>query len=123
MVFPYSTDRAPAELFAIMPPTVARLAVEMSGAKRRLCGRNAAFSSSSTTPGSTRAHRSAGFTSRMRLKYFDVSTMTPLPMAWPACDVPPPLIVNGQRCFAQIVTARTTSSRDFATTTPSGSIW
>ena len=59
----------------------------------------------------------------MRLKYFDVSTMTPLPMAWPACDVPPPLIVSGQRCFAQIVTVRTTSSRDFATTTPSGSIW
>ena len=35
MVFPYSTERAPAELFAIMPPMVARLAVEISGAKRR----------------------------------------------------------------------------------------
>ena len=56
----------------------------------------------------------------MRLKYFEVSTMTPLPIACPACDVPPPLIVTGQRCFAQIVTACTTSSRDLATTTPSG---
>ena len=34
MVLPYSTERAPHELFAIMPPMVARLAVEMSGAKR-----------------------------------------------------------------------------------------
>ena len=38
MVLPYSTDRAPLELLAIMPPMVARLAVEMSGAKRRPCG-------------------------------------------------------------------------------------
>ena len=74
MVLPYSTDRAPLELFAIMPPTVARLAVEMSGAKRRPCGRSAAFSSSSTTPGSTQAQRSATFTSRMRLRYFEVSS-------------------------------------------------
>ena len=33
-----------------------------------------AFSSSSTMPGSTRAQRSATFTSRTRLKYFDVSS-------------------------------------------------
>ena len=55
-----STDRAPLELLAIMPPTVARLAVEMSGAKRNPCGCSAAFSSSSTMPGSTRAQRSLG---------------------------------------------------------------
>ena len=33
--FPYRTLRAPHELLAIMPPMVARLAVEMSGANRR----------------------------------------------------------------------------------------
>ena len=37
-----------------------------------------------------------------RLKYFEVSTMRPLPIAWPACDVPPPRIVSGQRCVRQI---------------------
>ena len=38
IVLPYITERAPLELLAIMPPTVARLAVETSGAKRRPCG-------------------------------------------------------------------------------------
>ncbi len=80
-----------------MPPMVARLAVEMSGAKRRPCGFSCAFSSSSTMPGSTRAQRSATFSSSMRLRYFEVSTMRPSPIAWPACDVPPPRIVIGQR--------------------------
>jgi hypothetical protein len=36
------TDRAPLELFATIPPIVARLAVEMSGANRKPCGLNAA---------------------------------------------------------------------------------
>jgi hypothetical protein len=108
---------------AIMPPTVARLAVEMSGAKRSPSWRSAAFNSSSTMPGSTRAQRSAAFTSRRRLRYFDVSTMTPLPMACPACDVPPPRIVSGHRCALQAVTVRTMSSRDFTITTASGWIW
>ena len=49
--------------------------------------------------------------------------MTPLPIAWPACDVPPPRIVSGQRCRRQIATVRTMSSRDFTMTTPSGAIW
>ena len=76
-----------------MPPSVARLAVEMSGANRSRCGASAAFSSSRTMPGSTRAHRSSTFTSSRRLRYFEVSTTRPAPIAWPACDVPPPRIV------------------------------
>src|SRR5579885_970013 len=52
MVVPYRTLRAPAELLAIMPPMVARLAVEISGAKRRPWGASRALSSSSTMPGS-----------------------------------------------------------------------
>ncbi len=68
--------------------------------------RSAAFRSSRTMPGSTRAQRSAAFTSSRRLKYFDVSTTSPAPMAWPACDVPPPRIVIEQRCCRQALTMR-----------------
>ena len=107
-----------------MPPMVARLAVETSGAKRRPCGRSDAFSSSSTMPGSTRAQRSATFSSRTRLRYFEVSTTSPAPIAWPPCDVPPPRIVSGQPMPGadaddrdQVVAASA------AATTPSGSIW
>ena len=106
-----------------MPPRVARLAVEMSGAKRSPCGRSCAFSSSSTTPGSTQAQRSSTFTSSTRLKYFDVSSWRPGPIACPACDVPPPRAVIEQPCRFAISTVLTTSSRDRTTTTPSGSIW
>ena len=67
IVFPNRTDRAPLELLLTMPPMVARLAVEMSGAKRSPWGNNWAFNSSSTIPGSTRAHRSLTFTSSTRL--------------------------------------------------------
>ena len=92
------TERAPQELLPIMPPIVARLAVEISGAKRSPCGFSCAFSSSSTMPGSTCAQRSATFSSRMRLRYFDVSSCRPAPIACPACDVPPPRAVIETPC-------------------------
>ena len=98
-----ATERAPLELLAIMPPTVARLADDTSGAKRRWCGRSAAFSSSSTTPGSTRAQRSSGLISRMRLRCFEVSSTSPAPIDWPACDVPPPRGVIGTPCRAAML--------------------
>jgi hypothetical protein len=65
-------------LFAIMPPTVARLALEMSGANRNLCFANVAFRSSRTIPGSTRAQRCSTFTSSNRLRCLEVSTMRPV---------------------------------------------
>ena len=123
MVLPYSTERAPLELLLIMPPTVARLAVEMSGAKRSRWGARCAFSSSSTMPGSMRAHRSSGFTSSTRLKNRDVSSCSPSPMACPACDVPPPRAVIDTPCRRAIPMVRSTSSRLRTTTTPVGSIW
>ena len=67
MVLPYITERAPQELLLIIPPMVARLAVEMSGANRSPCCLSCAFSSSRTMPGSTIAQRSGTFNSRMRL--------------------------------------------------------
>ena len=123
MVLPYSTDRAPLELLEIMPPMVARLAVEMSGANRSRCGASCAFSSSSTMPGSTRAHRSSTFTSSTRLKYFDVSICSPEPIAWPACDVPPPRAVIEQPWPRAQSSAASTSSRERTMATPSGCIW
>ncbi len=95
IVLPYTTERAPLELFAIMPPTVARLADDTSGAKRRLCGRSIAFRSSSTTPGSTRAQRASGLISSTRFRCFEVSSTRPAPIDWPAWDVPPPRGVIG----------------------------
>ena len=59
-VRPYTTDRAPAELLATIPPSVARLSVATSGPKARPCPAAAAFRSSSTTPGPTRAVRRVG---------------------------------------------------------------
>ena len=63
---------------------------------------SAAFRSSSTTPGSTRAQRSSGLISRTRFRYFEVSSTRPAPIAWPACDVPPPRGVIGTPCRAAI---------------------
>ena len=94
-----------------MPPTVARLAVEMSGANFSRWGSRCAFSSSSTMPGSTRAQRSATFTSSTRLKYLAVSNWSPAPMACPACEVPPPRAVIGTPCRRAMSIVRTTSSR------------
>ena len=73
-----------------MPPIVARLAVEMSGANWSPSGRAWRFRSSSTQPGWTRARRPASSISSTRLKYLDVSRITPDPIDCPACDVPPP---------------------------------
>ena len=113
-------ERAPLELLAIMPPTVARLAVDTSGAKRNPWGRSRALSSSSTIPGSTSAQRSSTFRSSTALRCFDVSTTRPVPMAWPHCEVPPPRRVSGQPKRAQIRTMDTRSCRVRGSTTPSG---
>src|SRR5438445_44518 len=44
-------ERAPQELFPIIPPSVARLLVAVSGPRRNPCGRPARLRSSCTTPG------------------------------------------------------------------------
>ena len=80
-----------------MPPTVARLDERHVGGEAQPV-RLAAwrFSSSSTTPGSTRAHALVGV--RPRARGSGTSTCrapAPAPIAWPACDVPPPRGVIG----------------------------
>ena len=54
IVVPWRIDALPEELLPIMPPSVARLEVEVSGPKPSPCGFAAALSASCTTPGSTR---------------------------------------------------------------------
>ncbi len=49
------SERPPQELFAVMPPMVAREAVETSTGNHSPCGLSARLRSSSTMPGSTRA--------------------------------------------------------------------
>ena len=64
-------------------------------------------------PGSTQAQRSATFSSRMRLRYFDVSSWRPAPIAWPACDVPPPRAVI-ETCWRARSARRGRHPREFA---------
>ena len=59
----------------------------------------------------------------MRLRYFEVSSTSPAPIAWPACEVPPPRGVIGTPARAAACTVATTSPVERGMTTPSGSIW
>ena len=106
-----------------MPPIVARFEVEMSGANRRPCGLSAWFRSSSTQPGWTRTQRSSALISSTRSKCFEQSRITPGPIDWPACDVPPPRAVIGTPNRAQTRTAATTSAAVAGNATRSGTIW
>ena len=60
---PVGEECEPPELLPIMPPSVARFEVEVSGPNRKPIGRTWWFSSSCTSPGCTRAHCSSTFTS------------------------------------------------------------
>ncbi|MEZ5286960.1 MAG: hypothetical protein R2712_19575 [Vicinamibacterales bacterium] len=106
-----------------MPPTVAAGRRDVRGEPQSVRGRSAALSSSSTTPGWTRAVRASGSIARTRLKNLDVSTTTPAPMAWPACEVPPPRGVIGTPWRAATSTVLTTSSAVRGMTRARGSIW
>ncbi len=61
-------ERAPEELFAAMPPSVQRVAVEGSTGKKSPSFARRAFSSASTTPGSTLAVFASGSTSTIRFR-------------------------------------------------------
>ena len=104
-------ERAPEELFPIMPPMVARLLGETSGANQRPWG-----------PGWMRAQRSSTFTSRIVLRYLDMSNWTARPTAWPARAVPAPRGRTGTPCRPHISTAAMASSGVLGITTPRGSI-
>ncbi|MCY1305074.1 hypothetical protein D9M70_548570 [compost metagenome] len=73
-----------------MPPMVARLLVDNSGAKNRPWGLSAAFNWSLTTPPCTRTQRSSVLISRIRFMCLEQSTIRPSVNDWPLVPVPPP---------------------------------
>ena len=116
---PQATECAPHALFAIMPPSVARLADDGSAPNVSPCRRAAASSSVSTRPGSTTAVRATGSRSTIRFTCREASITTP-PIALPAIDVPAPRSVTGAPAAAVRVTAAARSSASAGTTTRSG---
>ena len=78
----------PQELLPTIPPIMALFAVDVSGPKNKPCGFKNIFNSSLITPGCTRTHFSATFSSRILVKFLDTSTTMPLPTTWPAREVP-----------------------------------
>lgn len=100
MVIPWRSDPLPPELLPIMPPMVARLAVEVSGPNTRPDGAAARFSWAWTTPGSTRAVRASGSSSTMRFRWRDRSRTSPGPTVCPARLVPAPRGTSGTPCSA-----------------------
>ena len=118
-VVPQATECAPQALFAIIPPSVARLADDGSAPNASRCGKAAASRSVSTTPGSTTAVLASRSMARIRLTCREASITTP-PIALPAIDVPPPRRVTGAPAAAVSVTAVARSSESVGTTTRSG---
>ena len=100
----------PQELLPVMPPMVAREAVEISTGNHRPCGLSWRLRSSSTMPGSTAQRRPATSRSRMRLRYFEQSTTSEWLTVCPACEVPPPRASTLTPSARAIAIARSASS-------------
>src|SRR5678816_1546198 len=94
LVLLYTTELEPQELLPTIPPIMALLAVDVSGPKNRPCGFKNIFSSSRITPGCTLTQFSSLFSSTTCVKYFETSTMMPLPTTCPASEVPAVLGIN-----------------------------
>ena len=95
-----------------MPPSVQYACVAGSGPNVRPCRSAARRRSSSTAPGSTRASRRAGSTSRTRRTWREKSSTTATLQHWPAREVPAPRVRTGAPNRRQTATAATTSSAD-----------
>ncbi|CAM5670428.1 hypothetical protein SFUMM280S_01902 [Streptomyces fumanus] len=119
-VVPQATECEPHALLPIMPPSVQRLWVEGSGPKRRPCGAAASWSRSSTSPGCTTAVRAAGSRASSRFMCRVKSSTTPVPVACPAIEVPPPRGTTGTPCARHTSSTAATSSASRGATTPSG---
>ena len=85
-----------------MPPRVQRAWVDGSTGKNSPCGRSAAFSCASTSPGSTSAVRAAGSTCSTRLRYLAQSITSARFTVWPHWLVPPPRGSTGTPCSRAI---------------------
>src|SRR5690625_4401708 len=94
-VRPYDRPCGPQALLPIMPPMVARLAVEGSGPNRKPCGASAFCKSLSTTPGCTTAVCCSTLISSTWFIYREKSSTNPGPTELPAHEDPPPRGSNG----------------------------
>ena len=119
-VVPQATECEPHELLPIIPPSVQRLCVEGSGPKRRPCGAAASWRRSSTSPGWTTAVPASGSRDSSRFMCRVKSRTTPVPVACPAIEVPPPRATTGTPCARQTDSTAATSSASRGATTPSG---
>ncbi len=121
LVTPYFTQRSPPALVARLPPMVEISYEDGSGAYMSPCSLAARSRSAVMTPGSTTAISSAGDSSLIAVILASDSTMEPSPATEaPASPVPPPLGTTGTRCSVAQRRVVTTSSREAASTTPSG---
>ena len=122
IVMPYRTDWLPAELLPIIPPSVARFLVEVSGPNTRPCRALARFSCSCTTPGCTRATRRSASISMIWFMCRDRSITIACPTVCPARLVPAPRGSTGTPNSAAVVSTAATSAASRGKTTPIGSI-
>ena len=105
-----------------MPPSVARLLVDVSGPNMSPCSAAARFSCSCTTPGCTRATRCPASISMIWLLCRDRSITTPGPTVCPARLVPAPRGSTGTPNSPAVDTTAATSAASRGNTTPAGSI-
>ena len=109
-VMPYLTEWLPAELLPIIPPSVARLLVEVSGPNMSPYWAAARFNCSCTTPGWTRACRAAPSIARIWFMCLEKSITTARPTACPARLVPAPRASTGTPNSAAAATTAAASS-------------
>ncbi len=119
-VVPHATECEPHELLPIIPPSVQRLWVEGSGPKRSPCGAAAPWRRSRTTPGWTTAVRVCGSRDTIRFMWRVKSRTTPVPVACPAMEVPPPRATTGTMWLRHTSSTAATSSASCGATTPTG---
>src|ERR1700739_969116 len=110
-MLPYRKEREPQLLFAVMPPIVARLAVDGSTGKNSLCLRRRGVSPASTTPGSTRARRPLTSTDITRSRCLLQSMTSAWATVCPHCEVPPPRGNTGTPSSRAIAIAAAASPR------------
>ena len=103
-----------------MPPSVARLEVEVLGPKPRPWRATARLRSSWTTPGPTRTRRASRSTSPIASMWREVSSTIPWPAVWPARLVPAPRLTIGTSKRAAAATAAATSAASRGKATSSG---
>ena len=101
---PWTNEPLPAASVEIIPPTVARLRVEVWEAQHKPSGASKALSLAVTMPGSTTAVRALASTVTSWFKWRLTSITSPLVRLWPLVPVPPPRATMGRGAVAVIRT-------------------